>query len=106
MTKALVASHDCLTVIDHGNPSDNKIFVTCDASDYCTGAVLSWGPTWELARLVAYDSTPLNDAQKNYPVHKKEMLALVHTLKKWRSNLLGSCFTVYTDHCTLENFET
>jgi hypothetical protein len=47
--KAAVVSRECLTVIDHENPADNKIFVTCDASDRRTGAVLSWGPTWETA---------------------------------------------------------
>jgi len=31
--KNLVVSRECLTVIDHSNPSDNKIFVTTDASD-------------------------------------------------------------------------
>jgi hypothetical protein len=31
--KALVVSRDCLTVIDHENPGENKVFVTCDASD-------------------------------------------------------------------------
>jgi hypothetical protein len=40
--KALVVSADCLTVIDHETPSDNKIFVTCDASDWCTGAVFEF----------------------------------------------------------------
>ena len=30
--KRLVVSHDCLTTIDHENPGENKIFVTCDAS--------------------------------------------------------------------------
>jgi hypothetical protein len=32
--KSLVVSSDYLTVIDHMNPGDNKIFVTCDASDW------------------------------------------------------------------------
>jgi Reverse transcriptase (RNA-dependent DNA polymerase) len=54
--KALVVSRDCLTTIDHHNPGDNKIFVTCDASQRCTGAVISFGPTWETARLVAFKS--------------------------------------------------
>ena len=35
-----VISTDCLTVIDHENPGDNKIFVTYDTSDWCTSAVL------------------------------------------------------------------
>jgi hypothetical protein len=47
----------------------------------------------------------LRDTQKNYPVHKKEMLAIVCALKKWRSDLLESEFIVYTDHQTLENFD-
>jgi hypothetical protein len=93
-------------VIDHVNSGDNKIFVTCDASDLCTGAVLSWGPTWESARPVAFDSMQLKDAQKNYPVYEKRLLAIVCALKKWRSNPLGSEICVYTEHCTLENFET
>src|SRR5207253_8305417 len=29
--KALVVSRECLTVINHDDPGDNKIFVTCDA---------------------------------------------------------------------------
>ena len=39
--KALVVNANCLTVIDHDNPGDNKIFVPCDASDWRTSAVLS-----------------------------------------------------------------
>ncbi|KAG2078331.1 hypothetical protein BDR04DRAFT_964695, partial [Suillus decipiens] len=37
--KALVTSLHCLTTIDHNNLGDNKIFLTCDASDYATGAL-------------------------------------------------------------------
>jgi hypothetical protein len=43
--KGLVVSADCLTTIDHLNLGDNKIFVTCDASDWRTGATLSFRPT-------------------------------------------------------------
>ncbi|KAG9225881.1 hypothetical protein CCMSSC00406_0006497 [Pleurotus cornucopiae] len=102
--KALVVSRECLTVIDHDNPGDNKIFVTTDASDLGTGAVLSFGPDWKSARPVAFKSKQLNDAEKNYPTHDKEMLAIVRTLRKWRTDLLGASFEVYTDHRTLEFF--
>lgn len=102
--KALVTSRECLTVIDHDNPGDNKIFVTTDASDVGTGAVLSFGPTWDTARPVAYDSKQLNPAERNYATHDKEMLAIVRALHKWRTDLLGADFTVYTDHRTLEYF--
>jgi hypothetical protein len=104
--KRLVVDRECLTTIDHQNPGDNKIFVTTDASDYRTGAVLSFGPTWETARPVAFDSMPLRGAELNYPVHEKELLGIVRALKKWRPDLLGSSFTVITDHRTLENFGT
>ena len=48
----------------------------------------------------------LGSAEKNYPIHEKELLAIVRALKKWCSNLLGTEFFVYTDHHTLENFNT
>ena len=98
-------SVECLTTIKHLNPGDNKMFVTCDASDWRTGATLSFGPTWESARPVAFDSMQLKGAEKTYPVHEKELLAIIRALKKWRSDLLGTQFLVYTDHCTLENFD-
>lgn len=102
--KKLVVSRECLTVIDHENPGDNKIFVTTDASDWRTGAVLSFGPTWETARPVAFDSMQLKGAELNYPVHEKELLGIIRVLKKWRMDLMGSSFVVYTDHRTLEIF--
>ncbi|KAJ2912750.1 hypothetical protein MD484_g7661, partial [Candolleomyces efflorescens] len=88
--KRLVLSSDCLTFIDHDNPGDNKIFVTTDASNVATGAVLSFGPSWESARPVAFDSKALTAAERHYPVHEKEMLAIVRALKKWRADLLAS----------------
>jgi hypothetical protein len=102
--KRLVTSPECLTVINHAEPGDNKIFITTDASDRRIGAVLSYGPTWESARPVVFDSVPLCGAELNYPVHKKELLAIVTALKKWRADLLGTEFFIYTDHRTLENF--
>jgi hypothetical protein len=96
--KALVISCECLTVIDHSNMEDNKVFITCDASDWRTGATLSFGPTWELARPVAFDSMQLKGTEKNYPVHEKELLAIIHALKKCRADLLGIPIFVYTDH--------
>jgi hypothetical protein len=104
--KELVVSPKCLTTIDHDNPGENQIFLTCNASDYAMGAMLSWGPMRESARLVAFDSTQLRIAELNYPVHKKELLAIMRALKKWRLDLLGAHIHVYTDHRTLQNFAT
>jgi hypothetical protein len=96
--KSLVLSADCLTTIDHNNIKENKIFITCDASDHCTGAVLSFGKTWETAQPVAYDSMALKAAQLNYPVHEKELLTIIWALKKWHCDLLSSPIYIYTDH--------
>ena len=79
--KCLVLSADCLTVIDYKDKESN-IYVTTDASDHRTGAILSFGKTWETARPVAYNSYQLNDTKKNYPIHEKELLAIVKSLKK------------------------
>jgi hypothetical protein len=43
--KDIVVSRDCLTTINHQDMGDNKIFLTADASDRRSGAVLSYGPT-------------------------------------------------------------
>jgi hypothetical protein len=102
--KALVLSAECLTVIDHENPHDNKIFIMCDASDWQMGATLSFRPIWETAWPVAFNSMQFKGTEKHYPVHEKELLAIIHTLKKWWSDLLGTQIYVYTDHHTLENF--
>ena len=98
-------SRECLTTIDHDNMDSRRIFVTCDASNRRTGACLSFGETWETARSVAWDSAQLSRAEKNYPTHEKEMLAIMRALKKFHADLLGTNFKVYTDHHTLECFQ-
>ena len=104
MIKQIVVSRECLTTIDLNKMPRKKIFVSTDASDLCSGAVLFFGETWELARPVAFDSMTFKGAELNYPVHEKELLAIIHALKKWRTDLIGVPFTVFTDHKTLENF--
>ena len=99
-------STECLTIIDHIDPGGNKIFVTCDASNWQTGATHSFGSTRESACPVAFDSMQLKGAEKNYPVHEKELLTIICALKKWRSDLLGTEIYMYTDHHTLENFDS
>jgi hypothetical protein len=103
--KTMVLGTDCLTTIDYDLP-EHHIFVTTDASEVRVGAVLSFGRTWETARPVEFLSRQLHAAEKNYPTHEKEELAIVHALKKWRHHLMGAPFHVYTDHRTLQYLET
>ena len=80
--------------------------MTTDASDFHSGAVLSFGKTWETARPVVFNSMMVKGAKLNYLVHEKEMLAIICTFCKWHSDLVGSTFTIFIDHKTLENFDT
>jgi hypothetical protein len=104
--KELVLARDCLTTIDYTQMPEYRIFVTTDASDTGSGAVLSFRRTFESAKPVAFDSKTFKKAELNYPVHEKELLAIVRALEKWRFDLIGVPFTVLTDHHTLECFET
>ena len=104
--KNLVTSPACLTTIDPRLMPDYKIFVTTDASDTGSGAILSFGPSYKLARPVAYDSHSFKGTELNYPVHEKELLTIIRALAKWRTDLLGYQFEVWTDHRTLEHFNT
>ncbi|KAG3080225.1 hypothetical protein PI125_g20494 [Phytophthora idaei] len=54
-------------------------------------------------RVVYYQSRQLRPAERNYPVHDKELLAMKYALAKFRVYLLGSGpFVVYTDHASLQ----
>jgi hypothetical protein len=53
-------------------------------------------------RVVSFQSGQLKAAEKNYPVHDKELLAMKYALVKFRVHLLGSKpFVIYTDHASL-----
>lgn len=80
-----------------------------DASDGVVAGVLSqrqedgdWHP-------VGYFSESMNTAQMNYPIHDKELLAVIRALEFWRPELVGlqaEPFEVITDHRALEYFST
>ncbi|GMF54749.1 unnamed protein product [Phytophthora fragariaefolia] len=53
-------------------------------------------------RVIAFESRQLKAAEKNYPVHDKELLAMKYALVKFRVHLLGSKpFLIYPDHASL-----
>ena len=58
-------------------------------------------------RLISCGSRKLTPAEKNYPAHEKECLALVDTLQRWRHYLHGAPqVIVYTDNLTLKYLTT
>ena len=52
--------------------------------------------------MVYYASKTLNEAQRNYTTMKKELLAVVYALDKFRSYLIGSDIVIFTDHSALK----
>ncbi|GJP47452.1 hypothetical protein CLOM_g6637 [Closterium sp. NIES-68] len=72
-----------------------------DVSDLAVSALLlqDFG---EGLQPIAYDSQKLNPTERNYPVHYKELLAIVHAFKVWRCYLTGTEVTVRTDHKSLQ----
>jgi hypothetical protein len=104
--KVLATLKKCLATIDASLMPGHKMFITTDTSDTRSGAVLSFSPTYDTAWPVAYDSRAFKGTELNYPVHEKELLAIIRALAKWCTDLLGYTFKVWTDHRTLEHFGT
>ena len=75
--------------------------VMCDASDLAVRAVLRQRVEGK-PYVVYYASKTLNEAQRSYTTTEKELLAVVYTLDKFRSYLIGSDIVIFTDHSTLK----
>ncbi|KAJ9544667.1 hypothetical protein OSB04_024374 [Centaurea solstitialis] len=73
----------------------------CDASDFAVGAVLGQRKDRKL-HAIHYASKTLDSAQMNYTTTEKEMLAVVFSIEKFRSYLVGSKVIVHTDHAALK----
>jgi len=87
---------------------DKEMRVKVDASDYATGGVLSVKGEDRKWRPVAFISKLLNDMERNYEIHDKEMLAVIRCLEAWRHFLEGARtkFEIWTDHKNLKYIMT
>ncbi|OWY93460.1 reverse transcriptase [Phytophthora megakarya] len=77
-----------------------------DASDYAVGGVLfqleGEGDN-QIERPIAFGGRKYKDAEKNYSIREKELLAILFGLRIWRVYLLDKPFVVETDHKSLES---
>src|SRR6202008_1707798 len=69
---------------------DRPFTLITDASDYATGAIWEQKDARGRTHLVAYYSKSLQPAKRNYEIHDKELLAIIHALKHFRHYLQGS----------------
>ena len=83
-----------------GFPNYSKPFeLHTDASMVGLGAVLYQEQSDKKKVVIAYASRGLSKAEKNYPVHKLEFLALKWAVtEKYHDYLYGNTFTVVTDN--------
>ena len=90
-------------------PDFSKPFILdCDASDRAVGSVLSQIGSDGLERVVAYYSTTHTPQEINYSTTRKELLAIIKSIKHFKHYLYGRKFTVRTDHGSitwLRNFK-
>ena len=100
--KQAICSAPVLRIFD----PDLITFVDTDASGFAIGAVLLQKDQQGNAHPIAFTSRKLQSAERNYPTHEQELLAVIHALRTWRYYLDGTKFTVNTDHDTLRHFPT
>ena len=82
------------------------VVLKTDASEFALGAVISQrNPNGEL-HPVAFYSRKFTQAEENYEIYDKELLAIVDTMDHYRHYFegLGNKTTVYLDHCNLLTF--
>ena len=91
-------------VLVHPNPK-RPYTVTTDASDFATSGVLSQEQDNGTVRPIAYFSRKMNDTERRYATHDKELLALILAVEHWRVYLEGSehptCCGLITAACNI-----
>ncbi len=86
--------------------SEKLITLKMNASDEAIKACISQSDDKKRLHLIAFHSRKLTDAELNYEIHDKKLLAIVNSFKQWRMYLKESRhqIQVYTDHKNLLYF--
>ena len=93
----------------HAMPNPKRPFeVETDASDWALGGQLGQRDDEGRLHPVAFFSKKLHGPELNYPIHDKELMAIIEAFKEWKHYLSGTEATVkvYTDHKNLTSFTT
>jgi len=87
---------------------EKQFMLITNASDYATGAILERRDALGRSHPIAYFSKLLQPVERNYEIHDKELLAIIHTLKHFWHYIQGSphMTTILSDHANLKYFTT
>ena len=82
--------------------------IECDTSKVATGAVLRQKGPDGLWHPCAYLSKSFTEAERNYQIYDRELLAIIRALEAWRHFLQGSPhpIEILTDHKNLTYFKS
>jgi RNase H-like domain found in reverse transcriptase len=88
---------------DHTKPYTLEV----DASQYASGAILYQPDAQGQLRPVGYYSKTFNQAERNYNIHDRELLAMMKGLEYWRHLILSSPhqLTVISNHTNLQYYQ-
>lgn len=93
--KSIMVSPQVLPLLDFSNTFE----LECDALGYGIGAVLHQSGT-----PITFTSQSLGPRNQALSTYKRELIAIVHAMKKWQNNLHGRHFIIKTDHNGLKYF--
>lgn len=94
-------------ILSTANP-EKPFEVETDASDWALGGQLGQRDQEGKLHPTAFFSKKLHGPELNYPIHDKELMAIIEAFKEWKHYLSGTSHTikVYTDHKNLTTFTT
>jgi len=99
MLKRLICEEPVLLMPKLDQPFELEV----DASNYAIGATLNQKDERNQWHPVAYYSTTLSETERNYDIYDKELLAVVKSLRHWRTYLAGALHqtVIHTNHSNL-----
>ena len=89
------------SLLTHFDPK-NPVTLSCDASPYGVGAVLSHHMKDGLEQPIAFTSCTLSVVMKKYAQLDKEALSIVFGVKRFHQYLYGRKFSILSDHKPLQ----
>jgi hypothetical protein len=99
-----LTSSPVLLLPDYGHP----FTLYTNTSNYATSAILEQDDALGCSHPVAFYSKSLQLAERNYKIHDKELLAIIHALWHFHHYLQGNEHTtrVFSNHTNLQYFIT